>query len=63
MSRLKTFYQEKVIPKLKKELGIDNIMAVPRIEKITLNMGVGEAAKDKKAMESALKDSEMDNSV
>lgn len=59
MSRLKTFYQEKVIPKLKKELGIDNIMAVPRIEKITLNMGVGEAAKDKKAMESALKDLEM----
>ena len=59
MSRLKTFYQEKVIPKLKEELGIDNIMAVPRIEKITLNMGVGEAAKDKKAMESALKDLEM----
>lgn len=59
MSRLKNFYQEKVIPKLKKELGVDNIMAVPRIEKITLNMGVGEAAKDKKAMESALKDLEM----
>lgn len=59
MSRLKAFYREKVIPELKKEMGIDNIMAVPRIEKITLNMGVGEAAKDKKAMEFALKDLEM----
>lgn len=59
MARLKAFYQEKVIPQLQKELGLVNVMQVPRIQKITLNMGVGEAAKDKKAMESALKDLEI----
>ncbi|MBK2125983.1 50S ribosomal protein L5 [Fangia hongkongensis] len=58
MARLKAFYQEKVIPQLQKELELENVMQVPRVEKITLNMGVGEAAKDKKAMESALKDLE-----
>ncbi|MFZ9034781.1 MAG: 50S ribosomal protein L5 [Francisellaceae bacterium] len=58
MARLKAFYQEKVIPQLKAELGVENVMEIPRIEKITLNMGVGEAAKDKKAMEFALKDLE-----
>ncbi|WP_119343928.1 50S ribosomal protein L5 [Facilibium subflavum] len=59
MARLKAFYQEKVVPQLQKELGLNNVMQVPRIEKITLNMGVGEAAKDKKAMESAVKDLEI----
>ncbi|CAN0604082.1 unnamed protein product, partial [Ectocarpus sp. 12 AP-2014] len=43
-------------PKLKEELGLDNVMEVPRITKITLNMGVGEAVGDKKVMESAVAD-------
>lgn len=58
MARLKAFYRETVLPQLKETCGFKNVMQVPRIEKITLNMGVGEAAKDKKAMESALKDME-----
>jgi large subunit ribosomal protein L5 len=58
MARLKAFYKEKVVSQLKEELGFDNVMQIPRITKITLNMGVGEAAKDKKAMEFALKDLE-----
>ena len=58
MARLKTFYAEQVVPKLKEELDCQNIMEVPRIEKITLNMGVGEASKDKKVMEFAVRDLE-----
>lgn len=56
MSRLQTFYKETVVPKLKEELGLDNVMEVPRITKITLNMGVGEAVADKKVMEHAMND-------
>lgn len=56
MARLKDFYQNEVVAKLKADLGLDNVMEVPRIEKITLNMGVGDAAKDKKIMSFALKD-------
>ncbi|MEM7082927.1 MAG: 50S ribosomal protein L5 [Pseudomonadota bacterium] len=56
MSRLQTYYKETVVPKLKEELGLDNIMEVPRITKITLNMGVGEAVADKKVMEHAMND-------
>jgi large subunit ribosomal protein L5 len=59
MSRLKVFYKEKVVPILVKNLGFDNIMQVPRITKITLNMGVGEATRDKKAMGFALNDLEL----
>jgi len=59
MSRLKTFYKEKVIPELKKSTGIHNVMAIPRIKKITLNMGVGDVTKNKKIMESAFNDLEM----
>jgi len=59
MSRLKTFYKEKVIPELKKNTGICNVMAIPRIKKITLNMGIGDAIKNKKIMELALKDLEL----
>jgi large subunit ribosomal protein L5 len=59
MARLKIFYQKKVIPKLKKNLGLKNVMQVPGFDKITINMGVGEAVKDKKAMESARKDLEL----
>lgn len=56
MARLKKLYEQELRAKLKSELAIDNIMAVPRITKITLNMGVGEALGDKKVLEHALKD-------
>jgi large subunit ribosomal protein L5 len=58
MARLKKLYEEELRARLKEQLGIDNIMAVPRITKITLNMGVGEAVGDKKVLEHALKDME-----
>ncbi|WKL77278.1 50S ribosomal protein L5 [Francisella tularensis subsp. mediasiatica] len=56
MARLKDYYQKKLVAKLKTELSLDNIMEVPAIKKITLNMGVGDAAKDKKIMTFALND-------
>ena len=56
MARLQQYYKETVVPQLMKELGIENVMAVPHITKITLNMGVGEAAADRKAIEGALSD-------
>ncbi|MBT5071180.1 MAG: 50S ribosomal protein L5, partial [Porticoccaceae bacterium] len=49
MARLKEVYKNELAPKLKKELNLANVMEVPRITKITLNMGVGEAIGDKKA--------------
>lgn len=58
MARLQELYNKELRAKLKEELSIDNIMAVPRITKITLNMGVGEALGDKKVMEHAVKDLE-----
>lgn len=54
MSRLKEKYKTTIAPALKEELGLANIMAVPRIEKITLNMGLGEAIGDKKILQNAL---------
>ena len=54
MTALKEMYRTEIVPKLQAELGLKNVMAVPRIAKITLNMGVGEAANDKKHLESAL---------
>ena len=56
MSRLQTYYKETVVPQLKEQLGFDNVMEVPRITKITLNMGVGEAVGDKKVMDRAVGD-------
>jgi Ribosomal protein L5 len=56
MARLKQFYNETVVPQLMQERGYANVMQVPRITKITLNMGVGEAAADKKVLEHALAD-------
>ncbi len=56
MSRLQEQYKNEIIPKLKKELGIENTMAVPNIEKITINMGLGSALGDKKVLESALEE-------
>jgi large subunit ribosomal protein L5 len=56
MSRLQEFYKAEVVAKLMAERGYKNVMEVPRIEKITINMGVGEAIGDKKALEGALAD-------
>jgi large subunit ribosomal protein L5 len=58
MANLKEVYTKELVPKLKEELGLDNVMQVPRITKITLNMGVGEALGDKKVLEHAVKDLE-----
>jgi large subunit ribosomal protein L5 len=58
MANLKKLYNEEIALKLKEELNLDNIMEVPRITKVTLNMGVGEAIADKKALESAVRDLE-----
>jgi large subunit ribosomal protein L5 len=55
-ARLKEFYRKEVVPKLMEQLGLKNPMAVPRITKITINMGVGEALADKKVLESAMAD-------
>jgi large subunit ribosomal protein L5 len=56
MARLREFYRKEVVPALMKQLGAQNPMAVPRIVKITLNMGVGEALADKKVLEHAMDD-------
>jgi large subunit ribosomal protein L5 len=56
MARLEQFYKETVVPKLKAELKIDNPMQIPKITKITVNMGVGEAVADKKVMDAAVTD-------
>lgn len=56
MARLQDFYKETVVPELVKQFGYKSMMEVPRIEKITLNMGVGEAVADKKVMEHAVSD-------
>lgn len=58
MARLQEYYQKSVVPELMKKFGYENIMQVPRITKITLNMGVGEAIADKKAIDNALGDME-----
>ena len=54
--RLQQFYREQVVPRLRSDLKIDNLMKVPRISKITVNMGVGEAVADKKLMDAAVAD-------
>jgi large subunit ribosomal protein L5 len=56
MARLHDHYKDKVIPALTEKFGYKSVMEVPRIEKITLNMGVGEAVGDKKNMEFAVSD-------
>jgi len=56
MARLYEFYKDKVAKDLMKQFGYKSIMEVPRIEKITLNMGVGEAVADKKVMDFAVGD-------
>ena len=56
MSRLQNIYKEKVIAELTEKFGYKSVMEVPRITKITLNMGVGEAVADKKVIEHAVSD-------
>lgn len=59
MARLKTRYNEELKAKLQQELSIKNVMEIPRITKITLNMGVGAAATDKKLLDGAVADMQL----
>ena len=54
--RLKTRYREEILPALRTEFGYDNVMQVPGLTKIVVNMGVGEAARDSKLIEGAIRD-------
>ena len=56
MARLYDYYKKSVVPQLMKQFGYKSVMEVPRIQKITLNMGVGEAVADKKVMDHAVAD-------
>ena len=56
MTRLQQEYVSRIVPKLRERLGIENAMEVPRIVKVTLNMGVGETITDKKVIEKAVQD-------
>ena len=56
MARLREFYQKSVVQKLKQDLGLKNVMQIPKITKITVNMGVGEAVADRKVMDAAVAD-------
>jgi large subunit ribosomal protein L5 len=58
MSRLKALYKSDVVAALQAEFGYENVMQVPRVTKVTLNMGVGEAIGDKKVLDHAVKDLE-----
>jgi large subunit ribosomal protein L5 len=55
-ARLQEHYRDKIVPELQKSLGVANVMQVPKITKITVNMGVGEAVADKKIMDNAVAD-------
>ena len=56
MARLQQVYKDQVVPKLQEQFQYKNVMQVPRVKKITLNMGVGEAVADKKQMDNAVRD-------
>jgi len=58
MARLKELYKSEVVAKLQEQFGYKNVMQVPRITKVTLNMGIGDATSDKKLIDSALVDLE-----
>lgn len=58
MARLQEVYKSEILPKLQQELGKKSVMEVPKITKITINMGVGEALADKKVLENAARDLE-----
>ena len=59
MNALKARYRKEIVPELMKELGLDNVMQVPGMEKIVINIGMGEAIEDKKALDAAVKDIEI----
>jgi large subunit ribosomal protein L5 len=54
--RLKQRYRDELVPALQRELGLDNVMQVPRLDKIVVNMGIGDAVKDGRLLEAALED-------
>jgi large subunit ribosomal protein L5 len=54
--RLKQRYRDEIVPALREEFGFDNVMQVPRVVKVVVNMGVGEAARDSKLIEGAIRD-------
>ena len=56
MARLKDQYREEIAPALKERFGIDNPMRIPRLEKIVVNMGVGEASQNSRALDGAMED-------
>ena len=56
MPRLKDLYREQVVQALQKELGYDNVMQVPRLEKIVVNVGMGEALQNARALDAAVQD-------
>ena len=56
MAQLKEYYKEKVVPELAQQLGFSNTMRVPKVTKVVLNMGLGEAVADKKILENATND-------
>jgi large subunit ribosomal protein L5 len=56
MARLKDLYKAKIVPELQKEFGYGSLMAVPRVEKVVISMGIGKATQDKKFLELARKD-------
>lgn len=56
--RLRVRYQEEIVPRLLDELGLSNVMEVPRLEKIVINMGLGDAVRDSRLLESAMQDLE-----
>lgn len=58
MARLQEVYKKEIVSKLQAELGLKNVMEIPKITKITVNMGVGEAVGDKKVLENAVADLE-----
>ena len=59
VARLKVRYRDELVPRLKDELGYPNVMQVPRLEKISVNMGVGDATKDGRMLDAALADLEI----
>lgn len=59
MARLRSVYKNEIAAKLREELGLENVMQVPRVTKITLNMGVGGAAADKKLIDGAVADMQL----
>ncbi len=59
MNALKARYRKEIVPELMKELGLDNVMQVPGMKKIVINIGMGEAIEDKKTLDAAVKDIEI----